>query len=120
MPNYVDGFVLPVPKKKLKAYLKIARAASVIFKEHGALEYRECVGEDLNPPVGLSFPKGIRSKPSEAIIFAYVVYQSKAHRNRVNARAMKDPRLGELCKDGKVPFDCDRMLYGGFKTIVEA
>ena len=118
MPDYVDGFVLPVPKKNIAAYTRIAKKASRIWKEHGALDYRECVGDDLNVPMGLPFPKGIRSKPNETVVFAYIVYKSKAHRDKVNAAVMKDPRIQEMCDPKDMPFDCKRMLYGGFKTIV--
>lgn len=120
MPNYIDGFVLPVPAKKLAAYRRMASKASKIWKEHGALEYRECVGDDLKVPFAMPFPKGIKSKPGETIVFAYIVYKSRAHRDKVNAAVMKDPRLDGMCDPKDMPFDVDRMLYGGFKTIVEA
>ena len=120
MPNYIDGFVLPVPKKNLAAYARMAKQAAKIFRELGVLEYRECVGDDLAVKMALPFPKGIKAKPSETIVFAYVVYKSRAHRDRVNAKIMKDPRIANLCDPRNMPFDCARMLYGGFKTIVEA
>jgi uncharacterized protein YbaA (DUF1428 family) len=120
MPNYIDGFVLPVPKNKVETYRRMAQKASKIWKEHGALEYRECVGDDLNIKMGLSFPKGIKSKPNETIVFAYIVYKSRAHRDKVNAKVMKDPRIAGMCDMNDMPFDCKRMIYGGFKTIVEA
>jgi uncharacterized protein YbaA (DUF1428 family) len=120
MANYVDGFVLPMPKKKLAAYTRIAKKASKIWKKHGALEYRECVGDDLNIKMCMPFPKGIKSKPGETIVFAYIVYKSRAHRDKVNAAVMKDPRILKMCDPKDMPFDCTRMLYGGFKTIVEA
>jgi uncharacterized protein YbaA (DUF1428 family) len=116
--NYVDGFILPVPKKNLDAYRRMAQKASKIWLEHGALEYRECVGDDLNVKVGLPFPRGIKSKPGEIIVLAYTVYKSKAHRDRVNAKVMKDPRIQSMCDPKDTPFDCKRMMYGGFKTIV--
>jgi uncharacterized protein YbaA (DUF1428 family) len=119
MPNYVDGFVLPVPKKKIAAYTRMAKKASKIWKAHGALDYKECLGDDLNIKFCLPFTKGIRSKPDETIVFAYIVYKSRAHRDKVNAAVMKDPRINELCNPKDMPFDCKRMLYGGFKTIVE-
>jgi uncharacterized protein YbaA (DUF1428 family) len=118
MPKYVDGFVLPVPKKNIATYTRMAKKASRIWKEHGALDYRECIGDDLNVPMGLPFPKGIKTKPSETVVFAYIVYKSKAHRDKVNAAVMKDPRVHEMCDPENMPFDCKRMLYGGFKTIV--
>ena len=115
---YVDGYILPVPEKNIAQYRKIAKAAGKIWKEHGALEYRECVGEDLKPPFGVPFGKLIKAKPGETVIFSWVVFKSKAHRNKVNAKVMADPRLTALCPEN-MPFDCKRMGYGGFKTLVE-
>ncbi|TAL06307.1 MAG: DUF1428 domain-containing protein [Verrucomicrobia bacterium] len=120
MSRYVDGFVLPVPKKNLAAYFRLAKKASKIFREHGALEYKECAGEDLNVKIGLPFPRGIKSKPGETVVFSYIVYRSRAHRDQVNARIMKDPRIAALCDPKNMPFDDKRMLYGGFKAVVEA
>ena len=119
MPNYVDGFVVPVPRKKLPAYIRMAKKASKIWKELGALDYKECVGDDLNIKFCLPFPKGIKTKPGETVFFSYIVYKSRAHRDAVNAKVMKDPRIAEMCNPKDMPFDCKRMLYGGFKTIVE-
>jgi uncharacterized protein YbaA (DUF1428 family) len=104
----------------METYRRIAQKASKIWKEHGALEYRECVGEDLNTKMAMPFTKGIKSKPNETIVFAYIVYKSRAHRDKVNEKVMKDPRVHEMCDVNDMPFDCKRMLYGGFKTIVEA
>ena len=119
--KYVDGFVLCVPKKNLRAYKKMAQAAGKIWKEHGALRYFECVGEDLKPPMGVSFPKLAKTKTGETVVFAYIVYKSRAHRDIVNAKVMKDPRLGAMMeKDQPMPFDVKRMAYGGFEVIVEA
>ena len=118
MANYVDGFVLPVPKKNLNAYRRMARKASEIWCEHGALEYRECVGDDLNVKMGKPFPRGIKVKPGETVVFPWIVYKSRAHRDRVNAKVMKDPRVENMCDTKDMPFDCNRMLYGGFETIV--
>jgi uncharacterized protein YbaA (DUF1428 family) len=120
MAHYVDGFVLPVPKKNLNAYRRLAQKAGRIFRKHGALDYRECVGDDLNVKLGKPFPRGIRIKPGETVVFSWILYQSRAHRDRVNAKVMKDPSLLALCDEDNAPFDCNRMLYGGFKTIVEA
>ena len=120
MPNYVDGFVLPVPKKNIAAYIRIAKKASKIFREHGALEYKECVGDDLDIKFCLPFPKGIKTKPGETVVLAYIVYKNRAHRDKVNAKVMKDPRIHAMCDPKNMPFDCARMLYGGFKTVVEA
>lgn len=119
MPHYVDGFVLPVPKKNIPAYRKMAKLAAKIWIEHGALEYRECVGDDLAVKFGLPFPKLAGAKPGETVVFAWIAYKSRAHRDRVNAKVMKDPRLKCDEKDMKnMPFDCARMAYGGFKTLV--
>ncbi len=118
--SYVDGFVLPVPKKNLAAYKKLALKASKLWREHGALEYRECVGDDLAVKMGVPFPKLAKAKPGETVVFAFVTYKSRAHRDQVNAKVMKDPRIMALCDPKKMPFDCARMSYGGFKTIVAA
>jgi uncharacterized protein YbaA (DUF1428 family) len=118
--KYVDGFVLPIPKKNLAAYRRMAQKAAKLWREHGALEYRECVGEDLNVKIGLPFPRGIKAKAGETIVFAYIVYKSRAHRDSVNAKVMKDPRIAGMGDEKNMPFDAKRMLYGGFKTIVEA
>jgi uncharacterized protein YbaA (DUF1428 family) len=120
MTQYVDGFVVPVPKKNVEAYRRMARQAAKIWREHGALEYRECVGDDLNIKFALPFPRGIRIKPGETVVFAWISYKSRAHRDRVNAKVMKDPRVANMCDPKDMPFDCKRMLYGGFKTIVQA
>jgi len=120
MGNYVDGFVLPVPKKNLNAYRRMARKASEIWRELGALEYRECVGDDLAVKMGMPFPKGIKTKPGETVVFAYIVYKSRMHRDQVNAKVMNDPRIASMCDPKDMPFDCKRMLYGGFQTMVEA
>lgn len=119
MAGYVDGFVLPVPKRNLPAYRRMAQQMGRIWREYGALEYKECAGDDLNVKVGLPFPKGIRSKPAETVVFCYIVYKSRAHRDRVCARVMKDPRIAEMCDEKKMPFDPARMLFGGFKVIVD-
>ena len=116
---YVDGFVLPVPKKKLAAYRRMARLGAAVWCDHGAVAYMECVGDDLNVKMGIPFTKGIRSKPGETIIFSWIVFKSRAHRDRVNAKVMKDPRMANM--DPKsMPVDAKRMLYGGFKVIVSA
>jgi uncharacterized protein YbaA (DUF1428 family) len=120
MALYVDGFVIPVPKKKLPAYFKIAAKAAKIWREHGALEYKECVGDDLNIKMGMNFPKGIKTKAGETVVFSYITYKSRAHRDKVNVNVMKDPRIHALCDPKDIPFDCKRMLYGGFKAVVEA
>lgn len=119
MARYVDGFVIPIPKKNLAAYRKMAKGASVVWMDHGALEYIECVGDDLKTKFGLSFPKIAGAKSTETVIFAWIIYKSKAHRDKVNAKVMKDPRMTGF-DPAKMPFDCNRMAYGGFKSIVEA
>jgi uncharacterized protein YbaA (DUF1428 family) len=122
MPKYVDGFVVPVPKKKLKQYFKIAKKAGKVWREHGALDYKECLGHDLTSASQfcMPFPKGIRLKAGETVAFSYIVYKSKAHRDKVNAKVMKDPRIASMCDPKDMPFDCKRMLYGGFKVMVDA
>ncbi len=116
---YADGFVLPVPKKNLKKYQAIARKAGKVWKRHGALEYRECIGDDLNVKFGVPFPRQIKCKTGETIVFSWIVYKSRKHRDQVNAKVMKDPALNAMCDPKDMPFDCNRMLYGGFKTIVD-
>ncbi len=116
--KYVDGFLLPVPKKNLAAYRRMSRKAGKIWREHGALDYRECVGDDLNVKWGLPFPRGIKIKRGETIVFSWIVYKSRAHRDRVNAKVMKDPRIGQMGGPNDMPFDAKRMMYGGFKTLV--
>lgn len=118
--NYVDGFVLPVPTKKLDVYRRMATAAGKIWREHGALEFRECVGEDLNIKGMLSFRNLAKAKPGETVMFSYIVYKSKAHRNQVKTKVMKDPRLAGMCDPKDMPFDMKRMAYGGFKVLVKA
>ena len=120
MAHYIDGFVLAVPKKNLTAYARMAKQASKVWREHGALEYRECAGDDWNVKFGVPFPKQLKTKPGETVVFAYIVYKSRAHRDKVNAKVMKDPRFANMCDPKDMPFDCARMVYGGFKTIVEA
>ncbi len=115
---YVDGFLIPVPRSKLAEYRRIARKAGKIWREHGALEYRECAGDDLNVKGMGSFPKTLDCKRGETVVFSWIVYRSKAHRDRVNAKVMKDPRLAAMGPDS-VPFDVQRMLYGGFEVIVD-
>lgn len=117
---YVDGFVLPVPKKKLSAYRQMARKASRVWIEHGALEYRECAGDDIQVKMGLPFSKLAKLKSGETAVFAWISYKSRAHRDRVNAKVMKDKRMSEMCDPNDIPFDFKRMAYGGFKVIVAA
>jgi uncharacterized protein YbaA (DUF1428 family) len=118
--NYVDGYVLPVPKKNLQVYCRIAKKAAKIWREHGALEYRECVGEDLKVKWGVTFPRTLKIRPGETVVFAWIVFKSRAHPDRVNAKVVKDPRMAEMIDEASMPFDCKRMAYGGFKVMVEA
>ena len=120
MAKYVDGFLLPVPKKKLEAYRQISAKAGKVWREHGALEYRECVGEDLNNKPGMhaAFPRLVKAKPGETVVFSWIVYKSRAHRDRVNKRVMKDPRLAKMMDPKNMPFDLKRMAYGGFEVFV--
>lgn len=118
--GYVDGYVLPVPKKNLKAYRRLAQQAGEIWREHGALDYKECAGDDLKTKMGVPFPKSTKAKPGETVIFAYIVFKSRAHRDRVNAKVMKDPRIANMGDEKSMPFDCRRMVYGGFKVFVDA
>jgi uncharacterized protein YbaA (DUF1428 family) len=118
--NYVDGFVVPVPKKKLAAYRRMARKAGKVWREHGALEYFECVADDVKPGKYTSFPQSVKLKPGETVVFSWIVYKSRAQRDRINAKVMKDPRLAEMMDLKKLPFDGKRMFWGGFKVMVEA
>ena len=116
--RYVDGYVLPVPKRNLAAYRRLARKAGKIWREHGALEFRECVGEDLDVKWGTTFPRLIGAKRGETVIFSWIVFKSRAHRDKVNAKVMADPRLN--MDPRSMPFDSERMAFGGFQLIVEA
>ena len=118
MPRYVDGYVLPVSKKKLRAYRDLARKAGPIWRELGALEYRECVGEDLDVKFGRPFPRTVKLKPGETVVFSWVTYRSRKHGDQVLGRVMKDPRIAAMCSEKSMPFDPKRMLYGGFEVLV--
>jgi uncharacterized protein YbaA (DUF1428 family) len=117
--KYVDGFVIPIPRKNLQAYRLMAQKAGKLWREHGALEYRECVGEDLDVDMGLPFPKLVKPKPKEIVAFSWIVFKSRAHRDRVNAKVMKDPRLASMMDAHTMPFDVKRMTYGGFTVLVD-
>lgn len=116
--NYVDGYVLPVPKKNLQTYRRMAQKAGKIWREHGALEYRECAGDDLKVKKVVPFGRTVRLKQGETVVFSWIVFKSRKHRDRVNAKVMKDPRLAEMMDTKSTPFDFRRMVYGGFKVIV--
>jgi len=118
--HYFDGFVVPVPRKKLDAYRRMAKTASKVWREHGALEYVECIADDVKPGKVTSFPQSVKLKPGETVVFAYVVYKSRAQRDRVIAKVMKDPRLADMMDPKKMPFDAKRMFWGGFKGLIEA
>jgi len=118
--RYVDGFVLPVPEKNLQAYCRMAQKAGKIWREHGALDYKECAGDDLKAKGTVSFPRTVKLKRGEKVFFSWIVYKSRAHHNRVNAEVMKDRRLGKMMDPKAMPFDLKRMVYGGFKILVEA
>jgi uncharacterized protein YbaA (DUF1428 family) len=120
MARYIDGFVVPVPRRKVAAYRRMAQQAARVWQDHGALEYKECLLDDPASTFALPFPKGIKAKAGETVVFSWIAYKSRAHRDRVNTRVMKDPRLAAMCDPQDMPFDCKRMLYGGFKTIVES
>jgi uncharacterized protein YbaA (DUF1428 family) len=117
--KYVDGFLLPVPKKNLQVYRRIAQQAGKVWREHGALEYRECVGDDLKTKMGVPFPRTVKVKPGETVVFSWIVYKSRAHRDSVNAKVMKDPRIAKMMDMKSMPFDVKRMAYGGFNVLVE-
>ena len=117
--QYVDGFVVPVPKKKMAAYRRMAQKAGKVWRDHGALEYIECVADDVKLGKHTSFPQSVKLKSGETVVFAYIVYKSRAHRDRVNAKVMKDPRLKSMMDPKALPFDGKRMFWGGFKVVVE-
>lgn len=117
MPNYVDGFVIVLPKKNLAEYKKIAKIAGKVWKEHGALQYVETAGDDLAVKFGLPFTKLANVKKNETVVFSWILYKSKSARNKINAKVMKDPRL--TCMDKKMPFEMNRMAYGGFTVLVQ-
>lgn len=119
MAQYVDGFVVPVPEDNLDAYLRIAGEAAEIWREHGALEVRECVADDVKMGEVTSFPRSVQIEQGETVVFAWIVFESREHRDRVNDAVMKDPRLAEMMNPEAMPFDGKRMIYGGFNVAVE-
>ena len=118
--RYVDGFVLPVPRGKLQAYRRMSQKAGKVWRDLGALDYKECAGDDLKVKFGVPFPRMMKVKPGETVVFSYIVFKSRAHRDRVNAKVMKDPRLAKMMDPKAMPFDLKRMVYGGFKVLVDA
>ena len=119
MAHYVDGFVVPVPKKSVDAYRRMARKAGKLWREHGALQFSECVADDVKPGKHTSFPQSVKLKADETVVFSWIVYKSRKHRDKVNAAVMEDPRMAPMMDPGTMPFDGKRMFWGGFKTIVE-
>jgi uncharacterized protein YbaA (DUF1428 family) len=119
MADYVDGFIVPVPKSNVAAYRRMARKAGKIWKEYGALEFRECIADDVKPGKYTSFPQSVKLKPNEVVWFSWIVYKSRKDRDRINALVMKDPRLGKDMSANSMPFDGKRMIYGGFKVSVD-
>ena len=117
--SYVDGFVVPVPKKKLEAYRRMAQKAGKVWCDHGALEFRECVADDVKVGKRTSFPRSVKLKRGETVFFSYIVYKSRADRDRVNAKVMKDKRITGMGDMKAMPFDAKRMIYGGFKVLVD-
>ena len=118
--NYVDGFVVPVPIKNLAAYRRMSKLMGKVWREHGALEFRECVADDVKVGKVTSFPQSVKLKEGETVMFSWIVYKSRAHRDRVNANAMKDPRLAPMMNSKSMPFDGKRMFFGGFKVMIDA
>jgi len=116
--HYVDGYVLPVPTKNLKAYARMAKMGAKMWMKHGALDFKECVGDDLETGMGMPFPRLMKLKPGETVVFSYIVFKSRAHRDRVNAKVMKEMEQMGAPKD--MPFDLKRMVYGGFEVLVDA
>ncbi len=119
MGLYVDGFLIAVPKRNRDAYRRMSLLASKVWLEHGALEYRECMADDVKPGKYTSFPQAVKLKPSEVVWFSWIVYKSRKHRDSVNAKAMKDPRLAKMMNPKALPFDGKRMIFGGFKMVVD-
>ena len=117
--GYVDGFVVPVPKKNVAKYRAIARKAGRIWREHGALDYKECIADDVKAGELTSFPQSVDLRSNETVFFSYIVFKSRAHRDRVNAKVMKDPRLAKMMDPSAMPFDGKRMIYGGFEVSVD-
>ncbi len=117
--SYVDGFIVPVPKKKLGAYRSLAKTMGKVWRDHGALEFRECVADDVKWGKRTSFPRSVKQKTGETVVFSYITYKSRAHRDQVSAKAMKDKRLAKMMNPKALPFDARRMIFGGFKTIID-
>lgn len=119
MSNYVDGFVVPVPRKKIPAYKQISRKAGRIWREHGALAYVECVADDVKPGRYTSFPQSVKLARNEVVCFSWIVFKSRRQRDRINAKVMADPRMAGMMNPAAMPFDGKRLIYGGFKVMVD-
>ena len=119
MAHYVDGFVVPVPAKNLEAYRRLAEKSGRIWLEHGALQFCECAADDVKPGKVTSFPRSVKLKPNEVVVFSWIVFKSRAQRDEINAKVMKDPRLARMMDPKKLPFDAKRMIYGGFNVSVD-
>ncbi len=117
--SYVDGFIVPVPSKNLVAYKKMSRLMGKIWREYGALEFRECIADDVKPGKYTSFPQSVKLKPGEVVMFSWIVYKSRKQRDSINAKAMQDPRLAKIMDPTKMPFDGKRMFWGGFKVMID-
>jgi len=117
--KYIDAFVVPVPKKNVAAYVRMSRSAGKLWREHGALEFRECVGDDLKVKMGLPFPRLAKLKPKETVFFSWILYKSRAHRDSVNKKVMNDPRMAKMMNNKAMPFNVKRMAYGGFNILVD-
>ena len=118
--SYVDSYVIPVPKKNLKTYRRMSRIIGKVWREHGAIAYTECLADDVKPGKVTSFPQSVKLKPDETVVFSWIVYKSRAQRDRINAKVMKDPRLADMMDAKTMPFDGKRLIFGGFKLLVAA
>ena len=119
MARYIDGFVIPVPKRKVQAYRRMAQQAGKIWRKYGALEFLECVGDDLKVKGVVPFTRAARAKAGETVFFSWIVFKSRAQRDRINAKVMKDPRIAKMMEGKAMPFDSKRIVYGGFKALVD-
>jgi uncharacterized protein YbaA (DUF1428 family) len=116
---YIDGFVLPLPQKNVETYRQVARKCGAIWREHGALQFRECIADDVKPGKLTSFPQSVNLEADETVVFSWIVYESRAHRDEVNDKVMKDPRMADMMQPASMPFDGKRMIYGGFEMLVD-
>jgi uncharacterized protein YbaA (DUF1428 family) len=116
---YVDGFIVPVPKKNVDTYREVARKCGAIWREHGALQFRECIADDVKPGKLTSFPQSVNLEPDETIVFSWITFESRARRDEINDKVMKDPRMADMMNPATMPFDGKRMIYGGFEVFVD-